>query len=67
MGAAIAAGVGVGAFEDFNVIGKFLKNEYTYAPDISKKPFYDELKPIFDKCYFDLVSINEQLHSIAAK
>ncbi len=67
MGAAIAAGVGVGAFADFNVIGKFLKNEYTYTPDVSKKPFYDELKPIFDKCYFDLIGINEQLHTIAAK
>lgn len=67
MGAAIAAGVGVGAFADFNVIGKFLKTESSYTPDLTKKPFYDELKVVFDEAYHALVPTYSKLHSIATR
>ena len=65
MGAAITAGVGVGVFSDFNVIDKFLHNEYTYTPDTTKKARYDELKEIFDACYYQLTDIDAKLHSFA--
>lgn len=67
MGAAITAGVGIGAFDNFNVIGKFLKNEHTYTPDPAKKPLYDELKRIFDDCYHQLEAIDSRLHSFAQR
>lgn len=67
MGAAITAGVGAGVFRDFNVIEKFLHNEYAYCPDLTKKDRYNELKAIFDECYQQLVHIDSKLHSFAQK
>lgn len=61
MGAAITAGVGIGAFDDFNVIDKFLKTEGTYKPNVSTYPRYDELKRIFDECYNSLISTYSSL------
>ncbi len=54
MGAAITAGVGVGVFEDFQVIDKFLKVENTCTPNPAAAPRYAELLQIFNECYQSL-------------
>ena len=46
MGAAITAGVGVGVFENFDVIDKFLKIEETKTPNTDNQPVYSAMKPI---------------------
>ncbi|MGL5329106.1 MAG: xylulokinase [Peptostreptococcaceae bacterium] len=61
MGAAITAGVGVGVFKDFDVIDKFLKIEETHIPNEENGKIYDSLKPIFDKCYFQLEDVFSEL------
>ena len=61
MGAAITAGVGVGVFEDFDVIDKFLKIEETKTPNTDNQPVYSAMKPIFDEAYFALVDVFDKL------
>lgn len=61
MGAAITAGVGVGVFEDFDVIDRFLKIEETKTPNKDNEEVYAALKPIFDQCYFGLKDVFDQL------
>jgi len=57
MGAAITGGVGVGIFEDFHVISKFLRPEEKFAPNAENAAFYASKKPIFDDCYFALKDV----------
>ncbi|MBR2019849.1 MAG: xylulokinase [Clostridia bacterium] len=64
MGAAITAGVGVGAFADFDVIGKFLKTENTYTPDPITAPIYKKTEKAFDQCYFALEKTFELLYNM---
>ncbi len=63
MGAAITAGVGIGAFDSFNVIDKFLKVEEVYKSDTSTYAQYDRLKCIFDECYGSLVKTYSALEN----
>ena len=64
MGAAITAGVGVGAFEDFNVIDRFLKTEKTYYTNKESNEKYKNIKKNFDDCYFALEKTFEFLYNI---
>lgn len=64
MGAAITAGVGIGAFRDFNVIDKFLKNENVYLPDEKNNGFYQKMKEAFDNSYFNLEKTFDFLYNI---
>lgn len=52
MGAAITAGVGVGAFADFGVIDKFIRIQEENAPDPASHDYYRSRKALFDKAYF---------------
>ena len=52
MGAAITAGVGVGAFADFGVIDKFIRIQQENRPDAAAHDFYQSKKNAFDKAYF---------------
>ncbi|MBE6631378.1 MAG: xylulokinase [Ruminococcaceae bacterium] len=61
MGAAITAGVGVGAFEDFSAIDKFIKISEENTPNIANKAKYDEMKALFDASYEALVPLFEKL------
>lgn len=61
MGAAITAGVGVGVFENFDVIDKFLKIEETKTPNTDNQPVYSAMKPIFDEAYFALTGVFDKL------
>ncbi len=61
MGAAVLGGIGVGAFDDFDVISRFIEIESTHTPDAATVERYQKIKPIFDRCYFALVDIYEDL------
>lgn len=61
MGAAITAGVGVGIFDSFDVIDKFLEIEQTHRPIAEHVPFYEHLTGIFNKTYFALEGIFGEL------
>ncbi|MCD7957592.1 MAG: FGGY-family carbohydrate kinase [Lachnospiraceae bacterium] len=49
--AAVIAGVGVGAFPDFSVVGKFVRREKTFWPDEAYCEVYDRQKQLFEKGY----------------
>ncbi len=57
MGAAITAGVGIGAFENFDIIDKFLKNGRRFEPCDRDRAVYREMQAQFDECYHALEPI----------
>lgn len=61
MGAAITAGVGVGAFEDFSAVNKFIKIAEENKPNFKTNDKYDEMKELFDEAYFSLSKIFDKL------
>ncbi|MGN1274242.1 MAG: FGGY-family carbohydrate kinase, partial [Thermoguttaceae bacterium] len=62
MGAAITGGVGVGLFENFQVIDRFLQPEESFSPDLEKTAVYDaKFKVLFDEAYFALKDIFRKL------
>lgn len=61
MGAAIAAGVGVGAFESFDAIHDFLKIEDKIYPIMENKEVYDKMYSIFEECYESLTKVYDKL------
>ncbi len=61
MGAAVAAGVGVGLLDDFDVIDRFISVDCVHEPDGEANRQYEKLKPIFEKCYHALVDVYEDL------
>lgn len=61
MGAAITAGVGIGAFENFDVVDKFIKIKEENKPDLSKNEKYTEMKKLFDEAYYSLKPVFEKM------
>lgn len=61
MGAAITGGVGVGLFEDFQVIDRFLQPEESFAPNLENTERYEKFKRLFDESYFALKDIFRRL------
>lgn len=59
MGAAITAGVGVGAFRNFDIIDKFLTTVHRYEPQACEndRAVYREMQARFDECYHALEPI----------
>ncbi len=55
--AAMVAGVGVGAYENFEDITKFLKFQKEYIPCKQNEEIYDKMKRIFDASYYALEKI----------
>ncbi len=49
--AAVIAGVGIGVFPDFSVIGRFVRKERTFCPDEKNRAVYDRQKKLFEKGY----------------
>ena len=49
--AAVIAGVGCGAYEDFHAINKFLTFSEPIMPNVSVKGVYDKQKKVFDAAY----------------
>ena len=61
MGAAVAAGVGVGEFRDFNEISKFIEVEDVIYPDKERYEKYKKLKEIFNQSYYALLQTYKSL------
>lgn len=54
MGAAVTAGVGVGAFEDFSAVNKFINIDQINTPNPQNKEKYEQMKCLFDEAYYSL-------------
>ncbi len=54
MGAAVVGGVGVGLFEDFDCIDRFIRIEETLEPNPENQKQYAKMKPLFDQAYWSL-------------
>lgn len=61
MGAAVAAGIGAGVLEDFTEINRFIKIDEIIEPQITNYKKYDDMKRIFDHCYYALVDVFNEL------
>lgn len=61
MGAAICGGVGVGAFKDFTVIGKFNPTVTEIQPREQFKETYNRLYEVFNRAYEAMVPIYRML------
>ena len=61
LGAALAGGVGVGLFPDFNVVQDLVEIEEVTQPDRRAQARYDELYPIFELCYQSLLPVYDAL------
>lgn len=64
IGAAVIAGVGVGVFDDFDEIKRFLKFEKTVEPNRENQKDYEKIKPIFDKAYDCMLPLYEKLSKL---
>jgi len=60
MGAAITAGVGVGAF-GFDAVDRFIQITEENKPDPAKAEKYSEMKQLFDEAYYSLTGVFEKL------
>lgn len=61
MGAAIIAGRGVGLYQDFDVLDRFLSIKEVVHPVKENTEFFRELRKVFEECYFALEKVNEKL------
>ena len=64
IGAAVIAGVGVGIFEDFHEIKRFLKFEKEVEPNADTQAVYKKLKPVFDEAYTCMLPLYEKLSKL---
>lgn len=64
IGAAVIAGVGVGVFEDFDEVKRFLKFEHKVTPVKEHHKEYEKLKPIFDEAYTCMLPLYEKLSKL---
>lgn len=62
MGAAITAGVGVGVFENFDVIDKFLEIRESHIPKDENVKIYETLVGVFNRAYEALVGVFSSLN-----
>lgn len=61
MGAAITAGVGVGVFDGFEVVDKFVRIRENRTPNRENDAIYNEMKGLFEEAYCALVPLFEKL------
>lgn len=61
LGAALAGGVGVGLFPDFNVVQNLIEIEEVTHPHPRAQARYEELYPIFELCYQSLLPVYDAL------
>lgn len=62
MGAAIIAGRGVGVYDSFDVLERFLKIKEVVHPVKKNTEFFRELMDVFSECYFALEKVNAALN-----
>ena len=61
MGAAITAGVGVGAFPDFDVVDKFIEVKQENRPNEATREQYQSRKALFEEAYVSLTDLFKKL------
>jgi xylulokinase len=61
MGAAVTAGVGIGALKGFDEIYKFIEVNGEEKPIPENAALYRKLQDVFDKAYYSLVQVNDML------
>jgi len=64
MGAALAAGVGVGEYADFGAINKFIERTHTVRPIPENVAKYAKLYPVFEKAYAALLGVYDDLAAL---
>jgi xylulokinase len=65
LGAAVAAGVGVGLFRDFSTVSQFNPVLGRQAPEPGAQAVYNRLHPVFLAAYEALVPVFDQLHNLS--
>lgn len=66
MGAAVIGGIGVGLFDGFDVIDRFIKTEAEHTPNQPHRQRYLQVMPIFQRCYYALCDVYDQLAQVGA-
>ena len=61
MGAAVIGGVGVGLFDDFSAIDRFIEIKAEHLPNPEAVLAYAPIKKHFDACYFALKGVFEDM------
>ena len=61
IGAAVIAGVGVGVFDSFEEVKRFLKFEKTVKPVEEHREDYKKLIPIFDEAYHCMLPLYKKM------
>lgn len=61
MGAAVAGGVGVGIFDDFSAINKFIKIKEKNMPNLTSVCTYSEKKALFESTYMALKTVFDKM------
>jgi len=64
IGAAVIAGVGVGVFDGFEDVKRFLSFEGQAKPDPENQKDYEKLKPIFDEAYTCMLPLYKKLSKL---
>ncbi|MGL4942269.1 MAG: xylulokinase [Thermoguttaceae bacterium] len=67
IGAAVVAGVGVGLFDSFDVVDRFIKIEESITPNRENQRRYAPMKKVFDQTYFALEPIYDALAKARAE
>ncbi|NLF28230.1 MAG: xylulokinase, partial [Clostridiales bacterium] len=57
MGAAVAGGVGVGLYRDFDAIDRFIEIDRVHEPDPAAVAVYAPLRETFEMCYEALTGV----------
>ena len=61
LGAAVAGGIGVGIFKDFNVAEELTPIQDVVYPNSANRPIYEKLYTIFNRAYDAFVPLYEEL------
>ncbi len=61
MGAAITAGVGAGAFKDFDALSLFLEKKTEYLSTLKDNQKYTKMQKLFDESYYALKNIFDKI------
>lgn len=61
MGAVITGGVGIGAFDSFDEVNKFLKIKEENTPDPENHRIYTQRKPLFEEAYQAVYPVFERM------
>ena len=64
IGAAVIAGVGVGVFDSFDEVKRFLEFKEEVRPVPSHQDEYERLKPIFDEAYQCMLPLYEKISKL---